>query len=312
MLKSGIATDDRCLGHNTGSGHPERSDRIRSCLAAIEEAKLNLASVELEIVTNEKLAYVHSKEHIDRVYQHCQTEVPLEYDTPVAKDSYQVALLPIGGTIALAESVIAKKIDNGFVLMRPPGHHATAVRAMGFCLFNSVAVATRHLQKKYGLDRIAIIDWDVHHGNGTQDIFYADPSVFYFSIHQFPLYPGSGSTKEKGTGQGVGTTLNCPMPPYSGVSDYEDQFRQILQPKLLAFNPEFIFISAGFDAHQRDPLSQMNMTAEGFANLTKILQEIADQVCLGQIVSVLEGGYDLQGLSTSVVAHLRQLSTPIN
>ena len=312
MLKSGIATDDRCLGHNTGSGHPERSDRIRSCLAAIEQANLNLVSVELEIVTNEKLAYVHSKEHIDRVYQHCQTEVPLEYDTPVAKDSYQVALLPIGGTIALAESVIAKKIDNGFVLMRPPGHHATAVRAMGFCLFNSVAVATRHLQKKHGLDRIAIIDWDVHHGNGTQDIFYADPSVFYFSIHQFPLYPGSGSTKEKGTGQGVDTTLNCPMPPYSGVSDYEDQFRKVLQPKLLAFKPEFIFISAGFDAHQRDPLSQMNMTTEGFANLTKILQEIADRVCLGQIVSVLEGGYDLQGLSTSVVAHLRQLSTAIN
>ena len=308
MLKCGITTDNRCLGHNTGVGHPERSDRIRSCLVAIEQANLNLVPVESVPINEEKLAYVHAKEHIDRVYKHCQTEDPLEYDTPVAKDSYQVALLSVAAAISLSESVIDKTIDNGFSLMRPPGHHATAFRAMGFCLFNSVAIATRHLQKKHGLDRIAIIDWDVHHGNGTQDIFYSDPSVFYFSIHQSPLYPGTGLVKEKGTGRGVGKTLNCPMPPYSGDSDYTEKFRKVLQPQLTEFKPEFIFISAGFDAHERDPLSQMNMTSEGFADLTKIVQEIADQVCRGHIVSVLEGGYDLQGLSTSVVAHLRQLS----
>ena len=199
MLKCGITTDNRCLGHNTGVGHPERSDRIRSCLVAIEQANLHLVPVESAPINEEELAYVHAKEHIDRVYNHCQTEDPLEYDTPVAKDSYQVAQLSVAAAISLSESVINKTVDNGFALMRPPGHHATAFRAMGFCLFNSVAIATRHLQKKHGLDRIAIIDWDVHHGNGTQDIFYSDPSVFYFSIHQSPLYPGTGLVKEKGT-----------------------------------------------------------------------------------------------------------------
>ncbi len=308
MLKTGFVTDSRYLDHDTGQGHPERADRLRACLTALEPADLELIPIRPQLATTEQLCYAHTTGHIDRVRQHCQQQIPLEYDTTVVQPSYEVALLATGAVIAVAEAVISSQIDNGFALVRPPGHHATPDRAMGFCLFNNVAIAARHLQRVHGLERIAIIDWDVHHGNGTQDIFYADPSVLFFSIHQSPLYPGTGLAKEAGTGEGAGTTLNCPMPPYSGVADYVQRFREQLQPRVVEFKPDCIFISAGFDAHQRDPLSQMNMTSAGFADLTEIVQEMADTVCQGRIVSLLEGGYDLEGLSTSVLAHLTRLS----
>ena len=308
MLKTGFVTDSRYLDHDTGQGHPERADRLRACLTALEQVDLELIPIRPQLATIEQLRYAHTIGHIDRVRQHCQQQIPLEYDTTVVQASYEAALLATGAVIAVAEAVISSQIDNGFALVRPPGHHATPDRAMGFCLFNNVAITARHLQRVHGLERIAIIDWDVHHGNGTQDIFYADPSVLFFSIHQSPLYPGTGLAKETGTGEGAGTTLNCPMPPYSGVADYVQRFREQLQPRVVEFNPDCIFISAGFDAHQRDPLSQMNMTSEGFADLTEIVQEMADTVCQGRVVSLLEGGYDLEGLSTSVLAHLTRLS----
>ena len=177
MLKTGFVTDSRYLDHDTGQGHPERADRLRACLTALEPADLELIPIRPQLATTEQLCYAHTTGHIDRVRQHCQQQIPLEYDTTVVQSSYEVALLATGAVIAVAEAVISSQIDNGFALVRPPGHHATPDRAMGFCLFNNVAIAARHLQRVHGLERIAIIDWDVHHGNGTQDIFYADPSV---------------------------------------------------------------------------------------------------------------------------------------
>jgi acetoin utilization deacetylase AcuC-like enzyme len=202
---------------------------------------------------------------------------------------------------------MAGTVGNAFALVRPPGHHALPDFGMGFCLFNNISIAARYLQREHGLKKIAIVDWDVHHGNGTQEIFYDDPSVFFFSIHQWPLYPGTGAAKERGSGEAVGTTMNVPMPAGSEASDYIEVFKTKLKPALLEFAPDFILISAGFDAHHLDPLAAIDMTAEGFAILTDIVAETAAATCKGRIVSALEGGYSLEGLSQSVKAHVERL-----
>lgn len=307
--KTGFVYHTDYLKHDTGPQNPERPERLQASIKALQAAEFwgDLHQIEARPVTPEQLCYAHVQAHIDRVRWHCENNLPLDYDTPTAAASYDIARLSTGAVLRIAEAVIAGSVSNAFALVRPPGHHATPTRSMGFCLFNNVAIAARYLQREHGVDRVAIIDWDVHHGNGTQDIFYDDPSVFFFSAHQVPLYPGTGMANETGTGGAVGTTLNVPMRPGSEPNHYIEVFQNTLKPALLAFNPDFLVVSAGFDAHRLDPLAAINMTADGFASLTDILCEIAAETCGGRLISALEGGYNLEGLSESVVAHVGRL-----
>ncbi len=307
--KTGFVYHTDYLKHDTGVQNPERPERLQASIKALQASDFwdDLHQIEATPVTLEQMCYAHTQDHIDRIKQYCENGFPLDYDTPTSPASYDVARLSTGGVLRAADAVMAETVSNAFALVRPPGHHATPTRAMGFCLFNSVAIAARYLQREYGVGRVAIVDWDVHHGNGTQDIFYDDPSVFFFSAHQVPLYPGTGMADETGIGDAVGTTLNVPMPPGSEPSNYVETFQKILKPALLDFSPDFLIISAGFDAHRLDPLSAINMTADGFASLTDILCEIAADTCGGRLIAALEGGYDLKGLSESIVSHVERL-----
>jgi acetoin utilization deacetylase AcuC-like enzyme len=226
----------------------------------------------------------------------------------MSADSFRVAKLATGGALAAVDRVMDGTVDNAFVAARPPGHHALPDRAMGFCLINHVAVAARYVQKKYGLERVLIVDWDVHHGNGTQDIFYSDPSVFYFSTHQWPHYPGSGAAAETGSGAGIGATLNVPLAKGDGDAEIVAAFADKLIPAAKSFRPDFVLVSAGFDGHRGDPLAGLEVTAVGYGELTRIVVDIANEYARGRLVSLLEGGYDLTALSRSVETHLLQLS----
>ena len=293
------------LNHDTGPNHPERPDRLRASLAALQESEVwtQLHHIEPTPATIEQIAYAHKPGYSEHIQQYCEAEIPLTYDTPVVQESFDIALLSTGGVLRAAESVAMGKAKNAFALVRPPGHHATPGQSMGFCLFNNIAVTARYLQREHGVGKVAIVDWDVHHGNGTQDIFYEDSSVFFFSIHQSPLYPGTGSRYEQGSGDAHGTTLNVPMPAGSGDDEYMTVFTDVLIPALRAFSPEFLLISAGFDAHYLDPLAGIELTAGGFSALTDMLLGVAE----GRVVSALEGGYSLEGVSESVVAHVKRL-----
>lgn len=297
------------LNHDTGYGHPERPDRLRASLAALQNSNVwdQLHHIDPQPATVEQIAYAHNPGYSEHIRQACESEIPLTYDTPVGFESYDIALLSTGGVLCAAEAVATKKVKNAFAMVRPPGHHATPGQSMGFCLFNNIAVTARYLQREHGVGKVAIVDWDVHHGNGTQDIFYEDASVFFFSIHQSPLYPGTGSRYEQGSGKARGTTLNVPIPRDTGDDEYIRIFEDVLIPALQDFSPEFILISAGFDAHYLDPLSQVDLTANGFAELTNLVLKVAEEVASGNVVSALEGGYSLEGLSESVVAHVERL-----
>jgi len=299
-----------CIGHDTGPGHPERPERLAAIRRHLEAVGLwdELEVIEPIPCPRAALLRVHPEEHLDRVRRAC-LEAPgwLDPDTPVSTGSWDAALLSAGGAIAACDAVAAGRAGAAFVATRPPGHHAEADRAMGFCLFNNVAVAARHLQAERGLERVFILDWDVHHGNGTQHLFEDDDTVFYFSTHQYPFYPGTGARAERGHGRGAGFTLNVPMPAGSGDDAYLEVFRDRLLPALEGFRPEFILISAGFDAHRDDPLANMRLTEAGYAALTTLVKEAADRLCGGRLVALLEGGYDLRALAASVEAHLRSL-----
>lgn len=298
------------LNHDTGYGHPERPDRLRASLAALQQSDVwdQLHQIEPQPATIEQIAYVHKPGYSGHIRQACESEIPLTYDTPVCHDSYDIALLSTGGVLCAAEAVATKQVRNAFAMVRPPGHHATPGQCMGFCLFNNIAVTARYLQREHGVGKVAIVDWDVHHGNGTQDIFYEDESVFFFSIHQSPLYPGTGSKYEQGSGKARGTTLNVPVPHDTGDDEYIRVFEDVLIPALQDFSPEFILISAGFDAHHLDPLANIYITAAGFGTLTDLVLGVAEEVASGNVVSALEGGYNLDGLSESVVEHVKRLS----
>ena len=311
--KTGFVYHADYLTHDTGELHPERPERLQASVKALQASDFwrDLHQIEATPATIDQICYAHTQEHIDRVRQHCEQRLSLTPDTPTSPVSFDIARLSTGGVLRAADAVMAGAVSSAFALVRPPGHHATPDQSMGFCLFNNVAVTARYLQHEHGVSRVGIVDWDVHHGNGTQDIFYDDPSVFFFSAHQVPLYPGTGMANETGAGGAVGTTLNVPMSPGSEPDDYIEVFQKILKPALLDFSPDFLIISAGFDAHCLDPLAAINMTAEGFASLTDIVGEVAAGTCKGRLVSALEGGYSLQGVSESVVAHVGRLMKPV-
>lgn len=295
--------------HDNGPRHPERPTRMSAILEKLRAEKLleKLQQPQFSAATEDDLARAHSRQHIAYIRELAQSGGgPIDGDTRVGAVSYDVARLACGAAIAATARVLAGECDNAFVVARPPGHHAESGRAMGFCLFNTVAVAARYALEIGGLERVAILDFDVHHGNGTQQIFYEDARVFFASTHQFPLYPGTGAAHETGAGNAVGTTHNVPLPAGCGDTEYEAEWRSLEKP-LREYAPQMIFVSAGFDAHLRDPLGGMNVTANGFATLTKIARDWAQEMCGGKIVFVLEGGYDLQGLSESVAAILREL-----
>ncbi len=303
--KTGFVYHPDYLNHDTGPNHPERPDRLRASLSVLQESDIweQLHSIEPTPASTAQLLYAHEPAYPEHIKQYCDAEIPLTYDTTVVKASYDIALLSTGGVLNAADAVATGSVQNAFAMVRPPGHHATPNQSMGFCLFNNIAIAARYLQREHGAGKVAIVDWDVHHGNGTQDIFYEDESVFFFSIHQSPLYPGTGSSYERGSGKGRGTNLNVPMPPGSGDTEYATVFTDTLIPALQDFAPEFTLISAGFDAHYLDPLANTELTADGFATLTDLILEFAE----GRVVSALEGGYSLEGVSESVVAHVERL-----
>ena len=307
--KTGFIYHPDYLNHDTGPEHPERPDRLRACLAALQQSEVweQLHAIEATPANIAQLCYAHETTYPEHVRQYCEKELPLTYDTPVSKASFDIAKLSAGGVLRAADAVATGAVKNAFAMVRPPGHHATQNRSMGFCLFNNIAIAARYLQREHGIGKVAIVDWDVHHGNGTQDIFYEDESVFFFSIHQSPLYPGTGSSYERGSGKARGTTLNVPMPAGSGDSEYVTVCENVLIPALHNFSPEFILISAGFDAHYLDALATIELTADGFATLTDLILALAEEIASGRVVSALEGGYSLKGVSESVVAHVTRL-----
>lgn len=311
MSRTGLVYHPDYLKHNPGGGHPENPQRLQSIIEHLKKVSLwtQLVHIEPAMAAEELLELVHTKEHIERVRRTSQQGFGcLDMgDTLVSKLSFDVARLAVGGVLKAVDAVMEGTLDNAFAAIRPPGHHAERDHAMGFCLFNNVAIAARYLQQNWNLKRVLIVDWDVHHGNGTQHIFEEDPTVLYFSTHQYPYYPGTGSAAEKGKGRGEGYTLNIPLAYGSDEEDYLRAFQTELLPAALSFRPDFILISAGFDAHKDDPLAGMRLTESSYYQFTRIIKNIASDTCQGRIVSLLEGGYNLISLSRSLESHLKAL-----
>jgi acetoin utilization deacetylase AcuC-like enzyme len=295
------------LDHKTPLGHPERADRIRAVERNLEQERFSaLVREQAPMGEAEAIARAHPDHYIASLRDAAPREglVRIDADTVMSPGTYEAALRGAGGAVLAVEEVMSGHVQNAFVAMRPPGHHAERTRAMGFCFFNNAAVAARHAQAKYGAERVAIIDWDVHHGNGTQDIFWRDPSVLYASTHEMPLYPGTGALSERGE---FDTIVNAPLSAGDGSDIFREAFETAILPRVDGFGPDLIVISAGFDAHWRDPLASLNLSEADFAWATKRLMEIAERRCSGRIVSVLEGGYDLEGLARSAAAHVDAL-----
>ena len=298
------------LKHDTGHGHPERPQRLTWIMKGLEKdgALQRVTPLSPAPAALDTVHLVHPPAYVDELKVAARrAPTALDPDTTISPASFDVALLAAGGVTTAIDAVCQGKLTRALVLVRPPGHHATATRAMGFCLLNNVAIGARYAQRAHQLARIAILDWDVHHGNGTQDIFYDDPSVFYCSLHQYPYYPGSGAASETGGGAGAGTTLNCPMPAGSGDDEYLATLDRTVLPRLRTFQPDLLMISAGFDGHRDDPLAAINLTEAGYAAMTERAVALAIASCQGRIVSVLEGGYHPRALPASVAAHLKGL-----
>ena len=295
------------LDHETPYGHPERPDRLRAVEAALQgEAFAPLVREEARPARMASLLLCHPEEHVARLMEaRPQTgDVYLDSDTVMSPGTWDAALRAVGGAVSAVDAVMEGRARNAFLAARPPGHHAERDRAMGFCFFNTAAIAARHARARHGARRVCVIDWDVHHGNGTQDIFWDDPDALYVSTHQMPLYPGTGGADERG---GHDNILNIPLHAGDGGSALRDAFDHAIIPRLTAFRPEIVVISAGFDGHRRDPLGGLDLTEADFAWATRALMSFADAHCGGRVVSVLEGGYDLQGLGLSVAAHVGEL-----
>jgi acetoin utilization deacetylase AcuC-like enzyme len=296
-----------CLDHIVPQGHPERPDRLRAVEAALEAEKFQvLARIEAPLASLETVALCHPMDYITALRDASPDEglIQLDGDTAMSPGTFEAALRAAGGGVLAVDEVLAKKANNAFVATRPPGHHAETARPMGFCLFDNAAIAARHAQNHHGIARVAIVDFDVHHGNGSQEIFWADKTVMYCSTHQMPLFPGTGAISESGE---YNTVVNAPLRPGDGADKFKAAFEDRILPRLNEYKPELVIISAGFDAHYRDPLANLNLSEDDFAWATKKLMDLAESCAGGRIVSLLEGGYDLQALGNSVAAHVTAL-----
>jgi len=309
MNKTGFIFHPQYLRHDTKS-HPENSGRLKAIQEKIKLSKIypHLHFPDPRRAIDDELNQNHNLDHINHVRNSCQNgEQNLDGDTVICLDSWDAAVLSAGAGLTAIDKIISGQLDNAFAAVRPPGHHAEKDRSMGFCLFNNVAIAARYAIKKYALNRVCIFDWDVHHGNGTQHSFYSDPSIHYSSIHQYPFYPGTGDKIETGTGDGLGTTLNFPLEAFSGDLIYLDIIENKLIPVIQNFKPDLIIISAGFDAHEDDPLGQMKISSDGYRKMTSIILKLAEEVCGGRLLSMLEGGYNHEALADSVLNHVDTL-----
>jgi acetoin utilization deacetylase AcuC-like enzyme len=304
---TGLAADPVCKEHLTGPGHPEQPARFDAAVGALRDLKL--VPIAPRAANHDEIALCHSRQYI-RLAEREIFEGFHELstgDTIISPKSLDAALRSAGGALNAIDAIVDKRVSNAFSIGRPPGHHATPVRGMGFCVFNTIAIAARYAQRKHGIDRVLIADWDVHHGNGTQDIFYTDGSVFVFNTHQSPWYPGTGARSERGEGKGEGMILNCPFPAGSGRKEILAAFQEQLIPAADQVKPELVLISAGFDSRAGDPLGHFLLTDDDFADLTGVMREIADKHAGGRLFAVLEGGYSLTGLASAVRAHVGAL-----
>ncbi len=310
---TGLVYHPDFLLHDSGYGHPERPDRLRAIMAHLEATGLSakLTRIDARPADDRWVVRVHSRAYLAEL-RRAESEAPvqLDPDTRMSPDTLRAALLATGGMLAAVDAVMAGEVANAFVAARPPGHHALPERAMGFCFINHVLVAARYVQERYGLERVLIVDWDVHHGNGTAEVAADDPAIFYFSTHQYPYYPGTGAAAETGRGDARGTVLNVPLAAGAGDDEIIHAFESQLIPAANAFRPQFVLISAGFDAHYADPLAGLMVSEDGYRRLTEIVRDIAARHAEGRVVSILEGGYELEALARSVAAHLEALRTP--
>ena len=305
-MKVGLVQDAIYLEHDTGS-HPENKQRLLAIASCLDKSGLRGQLIPLppRAATADELLTIHPQGHIDRVESYSQIGGGwLDGDTVTSPGSYKAALYAVGGLLCGVDAVLDGEMNSAFALVRPPGHHAPPERAKGFCLFNNIAIAARYAQQRHGLKRVLIVDFDVHHGNGTQDAFYDDPDVLYFSTHQYPFYPGTGDIHETGSGAGRGATVNVPLPAGCGDSQYQQAYREILAPVARIFQPEFILVSAGYDAHWADPIAMMEMSIHGFADIVSMIKDIAEELCGGRILAALEGGYHPEALAYGVKSTL--------
>jgi acetoin utilization deacetylase AcuC-like enzyme len=308
---TGLHLDPIYKEHDTGHGHPEQIARYDAVTDALTSAGLvsRTHPIPLRKADEGELALCHHARYIEIVKADVRAgKGDLSTgDTNIGPKSYDVAVAAVGAVLNAVDAVMTGTVPNAFCAVRPPGHHARPAQGMGFCLFNNIAIGARHAQKKHGADKVLIVDWDVHHGNGTQDIFHEDGSVFFFSTHQSPWYPFTGHSDEKGAGKGKGTTMNFPFPAGAGIKEIGKAFGEHLRTAMTDFKPDLVMISAGFDSRMGDPLGHFMLTDDDFTSLTRIMREIADEHCTGRIVSVLEGGYHLKGLASAVTAHVGAL-----
>jgi acetoin utilization deacetylase AcuC-like enzyme len=313
MAKPLVVIDQGYLKHLPGESHPERPERIQALLnlaGALDKQMFELASP--RAATRADVESTHGADHVRLVESTSKhNRYALDGDTITCRDSFGVALLAVGGFLTLLDAIASKQSSNGFALVRPPGHHALRDHAMGFCLFNTMAIGAEYLKRVHGAKKILIMDWDVHHGNGTQAAFYDDPTVLFISTHQFPFYPGSGAVNETGVAAGEGFTLNVPLPAGCTDAEYLQVFQDIVVPAAEKFQPDWILVSAGFDPHRRDPLGGMNVSEEGFGAMAGLLLALANRFAGGRIAFLLEGGYDLAGLRDSVAAVLAAMQTQV-